>query len=124
MIFTPLTLLKETFTKVRVKSKCKLLAAYTNKLLANTQLFINNQFVPGNGPSIDLLNPATEEVICSVHSADESDVNRAVKVAQDAYNNVWRRTAPAERTRLLNKLADLLDRDQEEIAYLATLENG
>ncbi|KAG1123693.1 hypothetical protein G6F42_010307 [Rhizopus arrhizus] len=90
----------------------------------HTYLFINNEFVPGHGPLIETINPATEEVICSVHSADESDVDAAVNAAKECFKNVWRKTAPAERGRLINKLADLMERDKDEIATLDALDNG
>ncbi|KAI9354458.1 aldehyde dehydrogenase domain-containing protein [Pilaira anomala] len=90
----------------------------------HTHLFINNEFVPGNGPLIETINPATEEVICSVHSADESDVNKAVKAAKDSFQKTWRKVSPSEKGRLLNKLADLMERDKDEIALLDALDNG
>ncbi|KAI8988458.1 aldehyde dehydrogenase domain-containing protein [Mycotypha africana] len=90
----------------------------------HTHLFINNEFVPGHGPLIETINPATEEVICSVHSADESDVDAAVQAAKNAYKDTWRKLAPAERGRLIHKLADLMERDKEEIATLDALDNG
>ncbi|CEP15343.1 hypothetical protein [Parasitella parasitica] len=98
----------------------------TNGKTANvhTQLFINNEFVPGHGPLIETINPANEEVICKVHSADENDVNLAVESAYNCYYNTWRKVAPAERGRLLNKLADLMERDKDEIAILDAVDNG
>ncbi|GAA5800224.1 aldehyde dehydrogenase domain-containing protein [Helicostylum pulchrum] len=90
----------------------------------HTHLFINNEFVPGNGPLIETINPATEEVICSVHSADESDVNAAVKAAKTCFQSTWRKVSPSEKGRLINKLADLMERDKDEIALLDALDNG
>ncbi|KAG1046452.1 hypothetical protein G6F43_011065 [Rhizopus delemar] len=90
----------------------------------HTQLFINNEFVPGRGPLIETINPTTEEVLCKVHSADESDVNLAVEAAYDCYYKTWRKVAPAERGRLINKLADLMERDKDELATLDAVDNG
>lgn len=87
-------------------------------------MFINNEFVPGHGPLIETINPATEEVICSVHSADAQDVDAAVAAANKCYNETWRKVAPAERGRLINKLADLMERDKDELATLDALDNG
>lgn len=92
--------------------------------IVHTYLFINNKFVPGHGPLIETINPTTEKVICSVHSANENDVNAAVKAAKDCYNTTWRKIAPAERARLLNTFADLMERDKDEIATLEALDNG
>ncbi|KAI8986017.1 aldehyde dehydrogenase domain-containing protein [Pilobolus umbonatus] len=90
----------------------------------HTYLFINNEFVPGHGPLIETINPANEEVICKVHSADNSDVDKAVDSAYDCFQNNWRKVAPSERGRLINKLADLMERDIDELALLDALDNG
>ncbi|KAL0091225.1 aldehyde dehydrogenase domain-containing protein [Phycomyces blakesleeanus] len=90
----------------------------------HTHLFINNEFVPGHGPLIETINPVNEEVICSVHSANEADVDAAVKAAHESFKNTWRKVAPSEKGRLLNKLADLMERDIDEIATLDALDNG
>ncbi|KAI8985831.1 aldehyde dehydrogenase domain-containing protein [Pilobolus umbonatus] len=96
----------------------------SNYLIVHTYLFINNEFVPGNGPLIETINPVNEEVICSVHSADESDVNKAVDAANASFTNVWRKVAPAERGKLILRLAELIERDAEEMATLSVLDNG
>ncbi|KAL9549992.1 hypothetical protein MBANPS3_004931 [Mucor bainieri] len=90
----------------------------------HTHLFINNEFVPGHGPLIDTVNPATEQVICSVHSADQLDVDAAVKAAQLCFDSVWSKTSPAERGYLMNRLADLMELNKHELATLDTLDNG
>ncbi|ORZ02772.1 aldehyde dehydrogenase domain-containing protein [Syncephalastrum racemosum] len=90
----------------------------------HTQLFINNEFVPGHGPLIETINPVNEEVICKVHSADQNDVNAAVEAADKCFKNVWKKVAPAERGRLINRLADLMERDKDELATLDALDNG
>lgn len=47
--------------------------------LLETRLFINNEFVPSvSGKTFPTVNPATEEVICSVHEAGAEDVVKAV----------------------------------------------
>jgi aldehyde dehydrogenase (NAD+) len=44
-----------------------------------TRLFINNEFVPSiSGKTFDTVNPATEQVICSVYEAEAADVDKAV----------------------------------------------
>ncbi|KAL1926863.1 hypothetical protein VTP01DRAFT_5193 [Rhizomucor pusillus] len=94
------------------------------KLDVHTYLFINNEFVPGHGPLIETINPATEQVICKVHSADEKDIDAAVDAANKCFDETWRKVAPAERARLINKLADLMERDKDELATLDALDNG
>ncbi|ORZ12641.1 aldehyde dehydrogenase domain-containing protein [Absidia repens] len=90
----------------------------------HTGLFINNEFVPGNGPLIETINPVNEEVICKVHSADEKNVDAAVDAANNAFNNVWKKVPAAQRGRYINILADLMERDKDELATLETLDNG
>ena len=92
-----------------------------------TGLFINNEFVPSvdSQDLIDVFNPATEEKICSVVGASAADVDRAVKAARDAFNTTWGKNVSGfERARLINKLADLIERDQQELAEIETLNNG
>ncbi|ORZ19809.1 aldehyde dehydrogenase domain-containing protein [Absidia repens] len=95
-----------------------------NSLKVHTQLFINNKFVPGNGPLIETINPVNEEVICKVHSANEKDVDAAVEAANVAFKNVWSKLPAAQRGRYLNILADLMERDKDELATLEALDNG
>lgn len=92
--------------------------------IVHTQLFINNEFVPGRGPLIDTINPVNEQVICKVHSASEEDVDAAVDAANAAFKNEWKKVAAAQRGRYLNKLADLMERDIDELATLEALDNG
>lgn len=80
--------------------------------------------MPGHGPLIETINPATEQVICKVHSADEKDIDAAVDAANKCFDETWRKVAPAERARLINKLADLMERDKDELATLDALDNG
>jgi aldehyde dehydrogenase (NAD+) len=94
-------------------------------IIVNTCLFINNEFVDSiDGKRFETINPATEKVITTVAEALGNDVDRAVDAATEAYNNVWKKVDGSERGRLLNKLADLLERDAEEIASLESLDNG
>ncbi|CAO3592383.1 unnamed protein product [Absidia cylindrospora] len=93
------------------------------KLNLQTGLFINNEFVAGP-KTIDTINPATGEVIASVQAAEHKQVDDAVDAAEAAFRNVWSKTSPQERQRLLLKLADLIDRDTEELAQIETLDNG
>ena len=58
-----------------------------------TKLFINNEFVDSiGGKTFATINPATEEVICTVSEGDKADVNVAVKAAREAFKlgSVWR----------------------------------
>ena len=91
-----------------------------------TRLLINNQWTEAaSGRTFPTINPATGDEICRVAEADKEDVDRAVKVARNAFERgPWRRMAASERGRLLNKLADLIEKHADELASLESLDNG
>src|SRR5580704_9496566 len=91
-----------------------------------TKLLINNQWVDSaSGKKFPTINPATGEIICEVAEADAVDVDRAVRAARHAFEQgAWRKMAAAERGRLLNKLADLIELHADELARLESLDNG
>jgi aldehyde dehydrogenase (NAD+) len=77
----------------------------------------------GSGGAHGHINPATGEVDATIPLAGPVDVDRAVAMAHDAFQT-WKRTAPAERRRLLLKLADLLEEHAIEFGRLGALDNG
>src|SRR5580698_1127402 len=92
-----------------------------------TKLLINGQWVESvSGKRFKTFNPATGDAICDVAEADAADVNLAVKAARAAFavKSPWRRMSAAERGRLLNKLADLIEKHADELARLEALDNG
>jgi aldehyde dehydrogenase (NAD+) len=92
-----------------------------------TQIFINNEWHNSvSGKTFPTINPATGEKIVDVQEGDKADVDKAVKAAQDAFKlgSPWRRMDAAHRGLLLNRLADLIERDAVHIASLETLDNG
>ncbi|AOW03757.1 aldehyde dehydrogenase domain-containing protein [Yarrowia lipolytica] len=89
-----------------------------------TKLFINNEWVDGHGGSIESVNPATEQVICSVEAADESDVDKAVQAARNCYENVWRKVTGAERAQLMRKLADLVEKNKDLLTSIEAADSG
>ncbi len=95
--------------------------------LPATKLLINNRWIPSeSGKTFATINPATGEEICQVAEADAADVDRAVKAARAAFHPKapWRRMSAAERGRLLNRLADLIEKHADELAQLEALDNG
>jgi len=78
-----------------------------------------------SGKAFATVNPATGEKICDVAEGDKADVDLAVKAARKAFEDgPWSRMSAAERGRLLHRLADLVEKHQEELAALETLDNG
>ncbi|KAF7880782.1 uncharacterized protein EAF01_011947 [Botrytis porri] len=104
-----------------VQLKTPLTGEYTQP----TGLFINNEWVKGvDGKTFEVINPATEEVITSVHEATEKDVDIAVAAARKAYEGEWRKVTPEGRGRLLAKLADLVEKNADLLAAVESLDNG
>ncbi|KAK8040172.1 Aldehyde dehydrogenase [Apiospora rasikravindrae] len=104
----------------------KLTAPNGKNISFSTGLFINNQFVKGSSSeTLDSIDPATEEPICSVEVATSADVDTAVQAARAAFNNPdWRDLTPEQRAKLLNKVADLIEAHKEELFTLQAMDVG
>ncbi|SLN69660.1 NAD/NADP-dependent betaine aldehyde dehydrogenase [Roseovarius albus] len=76
-----------------------------------------------SGVSFDCLNPATGDVIARLYNASPQIVERAVACARDA-QAIWAATPPAERGRVLRRVADLIRERNEELSVLETLNTG
>src|SRR5437763_3515008 len=89
-------------------------------------LFIGGKWQDSvSGKTFPTLNPATGEVICQVAEGDKADIDRAVSAARKAFEEgPWPKMSASERGRLLNKLADLIEKEREELAALESLDNG
>ncbi len=89
------------------------------------QLLINNEWrAAASGRTMDVVNPATEEVIASVASAGKDDLDAAVAAARAALTGPWGTMSARERGRLVRKLGDRLLERADEVARLETLHNG
>jgi malonate-semialdehyde dehydrogenase (acetylating)/methylmalonate-semialdehyde dehydrogenase len=73
--------------------------------------------------SVNVINPATGEVIARTPISTKADVDAAIQAAADAFP-AWRRTPPGERIQYLFKLKYLFDEHIDELARIITLENG
>jgi phenylacetaldehyde dehydrogenase len=72
-----------------------------------------------------VFDPATGQAIAAVAEADKADVDDAVKAARRAFETgPWSKTSPQDRSKLIWKLADLLEKHADEIAQLEALDNG
>ncbi|MEA2785637.1 MAG: aminobutyraldehyde dehydrogenase [Candidatus Eremiobacteraeota bacterium] len=76
-----------------------------------------------SGETMDVINPATEEVIAQVPFCDEHDVANAVQAAKDVLPE-WLDSTPGERADLLLKLADVLDENADELAEIESRNVG
>jgi len=89
------------------------------------QLFINGEWRDAaGGKTIEVVNPATEEVIAEVASADRADLDAAVASARAALNGPWSKLSARERGKLVWKIGETLLDKADEIARLETLHNG
>ncbi len=91
-----------------------------------TRLLIDGKWRDSvSGKTFETLNPATEEVIAEVAEGDAADVDLAVKAARKAFDSgPWRAMDARDRGRLINRLADLIEENIDELAELETLDNG
>ncbi|KAI5293541.1 aldehyde dehydrogenase (NAD(P)(+)) ald5 [Ascosphaera acerosa] len=88
-------------------------------------LFINNEFVrSSDGKTFETINPHTEAPICRVHEASPDDVDVAVAAARAALSGPWQHLPASERGKLLIKLADLIDENEQVLAAIEALDNG
>ncbi len=91
--------------------------------MLDTQMLIGSKFVDGTEAPEAVINPKTEETIVKLPDASPAQVDAAVEAAAKAFQT-WSRTTPAERSALLLKLADAIDRDAEAFATLEALNCG
>jgi aldehyde dehydrogenase (NAD+) len=97
----------------------------TTTAVMRKQLFINGEWRDASGgKTIEVVNPATEEVIAEVASAEQSDVDAAVAAARAAFDGPWSKLSARERGKLVWKIGERLMERADEIARLETLHNG
>ncbi|KAG7029188.1 Aldehyde dehydrogenase family 2 member B4, mitochondrial [Cucurbita argyrosperma subsp. argyrosperma] len=91
-----------------------------------TQLLINGQFLDSiSGKTFPTLDPRTGEVIANVAEGDAKDVDLAVSAARKAFDEgPWPRMTAYERSKIILRFADLVEKNAEEIAALETWDNG
>src|SRR5918999_3285835 len=73
-------------------------------------VFVDGEFTDAaSGQTFERINPATGEVVARVAAGDAEDVDRAVRTARRAFEaEAWSRADPAERKRVLLRLAELI----------------
>ena len=89
------------------------------------QMLIDGKWVDAvSGKHFESRNPATGELLATVAEGDAEDINRAVAAARRAFEGPWRKFKPFERQQILLKLADLIERNFDELSALDTLDMG
>lgn len=88
--------------------------------------YINGQWVEAiSGNTRDIINPYNQEVIAVVADGNAQDSEKAIAAAREAFDQGdWPNTPATERAKIVKKIADLIDRDQEELAKLESLDTG
>ncbi|MCC7421306.1 MAG: aldehyde dehydrogenase family protein [Planctomycetaceae bacterium] len=94
--------------------------------IRQTGLLIGGDFRSSvSGKTFETINPATEKKIADVAEGDAADIDLAVKAARKALTSgPWGRMDARDRGKLMNRLADLIEENLDEIAALETLDNG
>jgi aldehyde dehydrogenase (NAD+) len=102
------------------------IAEHRKIALPPRKLLINNRWVPSlSGECFPTIDPSTGEEICQVASANAADVDRAVQAARAAFEaDSWSRMNASDRGLLLNRLADLIEKDADHLAALEAMDNG
>jgi phenylacetaldehyde dehydrogenase len=103
------------------------LPEFAKKFLSQDKhLLIDGKWQPSkSGKTFQVFNPATGHVLANVAEGDKADIDLAVIAARRAFESgPWHTASPAERARLINKLADLMEARAEDFAVLESLDNG
>lgn len=88
-----------------------------------SRLFIGGDLIAGEGPAIEVENPATEEIVASVGSASKDQLDLAVKSAREA-SVEWANMPAVDRAPLLHEIANRLRARADELGRLMTIEIG
>ena len=86
--------------------------------------YVDGTFVEGGGDDLDTINPGTGEKLSTVSTVDAADLDRAVKAARRAYEQVWSTMPGAERGKYLFRIARGIAERSRELAVVETLDNG
>ena len=86
--------------------------------------YINGELVgPTSGNYLDNYNPSTDKVYSLIPDSEELDINNAVASAKEAFK-VWSKTPKQERSDILMKLADTIEKHSDELIKAESKDNG
>jgi gamma-glutamyl-gamma-aminobutyraldehyde dehydrogenase len=96
------------------------------EITPRTEIFIDGKYRAAlSGATFDSINPATGELIAKVSSAETQDVEAAVVSGRAAFESgVWSRTSPSHRKRVMQRLAELIAENAQELALLDSMDMG
>ena len=88
-------------------------------------LFIDGKWeAPASGKYFPSINPANEAKLAEIAQAEKADVDKAVKAARNAYENVWSKLSGSERGKYLFRIARIIQEKARELAVIETLDGG
>src|SRR6201992_3401772 len=91
----------------------------------NKKMLIDGKWVDAaSGKTFETHNPATGELLATVAEGDAEDINRAVAAARRAFEGPWSKVKPFERQAMLLRLADLVEKNFDELLQLDTPDMG
>ena len=88
------------------------------------QLFLAGEWTDGGAGTVPDINPANEETLVEVAAASADDVDAAVRAAQAQLAGEWAAMPGSQRGRILNRVADLIERDIDILTRLEALDIG
>ena len=120
---------KKNTIKLKFETARNLAPALESKSVAKIadqyELFINGKFEkPSSKKYFDTINPANEEKLSSIAEANNTDVNKAVIAARNAYEKGWKKTSPKERSKYIFRIARIIQEKARELAVIETLDGG
>ena len=120
---------KNNSIKLKFESSRNLAPALESRSVAKIadqyDLFINGKFEkPSSKKYFDAINPANEEKLSSIADANGADVNKAVVAARNAYEKVWKKISPKERSKYIYRIARIIQEKARELAVVETLDGG
>ncbi|MBG6217782.1 5-carboxymethyl-2-hydroxymuconic-semialdehyde dehydrogenase [Arthrobacter sp. CAN_A6] len=95
-------------------------------LPTHLQHYINGEFVNSvGGATFDVLDPVSNATYATAAAGRKEDIDLAVAAARDAFvNGPWPRMKPRERSRILNRIADAVEAQEERLAELESFDTG
>ncbi|MGB9834991.1 MAG: aldehyde dehydrogenase family protein, partial [bacterium] len=90
------------------------------------KMFIDGEWVtPEEEKTFPVFDPNTNNKIGEIFEAGKAEIEKAVRAARQAFDSgPWRKMTGKERGELLNKVADIVERDLQKLAYLEALDTG
>ena len=94
-------------------------------LLPHYDLFINGEFIPSTKPDSKCtsISPVDGSTLSTFVNATKEDVDKAVDAAWTAFKT-WKNTTPNERSEILLKIADVIEKNKEKLAKIESMDNG